>query len=146
MDAFPVTSQGIAHVPTRAGRRLIKRMVSAGLSQEMIAQVLEININTLVKHYRKELDTGLSESIALAERSLFRRGLKGDTAALIFWLKARAHWRDRDAMNVQVANIVPEDSTGKIDIRSIEDVVFKALSQMRPGARSKPALIEQSKG
>lgn len=119
-------------------------MVSAGLTQVSIAQILEMSQDTLAKHYRKELDSGLDESIALAERSLYRRGLKGDTTALIFWLKARASWRDRDAMNVQVANIVPDAETKKLDVKQVEDAVFKALSQMRPGGRAKPAAIEHS--
>jgi transcriptional regulator with XRE-family HTH domain len=147
-DVLPVlpsdTPLFAAHVPTRAGRRLIKRMVSAGLSQVSIAQVLEISQDTLTKYYRKELDSGLAESIALAERSLYRRGLRGDTTALIFWLKARAQWRDRDAMNVQVANIVPDGDQPKLDVKQVEDAVFKALAQMRPNAKSKPAVIEHS--
>jgi hypothetical protein len=140
----PAGQPGIAHEPTRRSRRLIKRMVSAGLTVKSIAQVVELSEDTLTKYYRQELDTGLDESIALAERSLYRRGLKGDTTALIFWLKARAQWRDRDAMNVQVAQILPDAEKVKLDVKGVEDAVFKALAQMRPNAKSKPAVIEHS--
>jgi hypothetical protein len=119
-------------------------MVSAGLTIKSIAQVVELSEDTLTKYYRKELDSGLDESIALMERSLYRRGLRGDTTAAIFWLKARAQWRDRDALNVQVANIMPEGEQGKLDVKQVEDAVFKALAQMRPSAKSKPALIEHA--
>ena len=138
----PAGQPGIAHELTRLSRRLIKRMISAGLTVKSIAQVVELSEDTLTKYYRKELDTGLDESIALMERSLYRRGLKGDTTAALFWLKARAGWRDRDAMNVQVANIVPDSDQPKLDVKQVEDAVFKALAQMRPNAKVKQNVIE----
>jgi hypothetical protein len=133
---------GIAHKPTRASRRLIKRMVSAGLTQTSIASITGLSVDSLAKHYRHELDTGLDESIALMERSLYRRGLQGDTTAALFWLKARAGWRDRDAMNVQVAQVLPAGGKPELDSRQVEDAIYTALARMRPSGKAKPEALE----
>ena len=126
----PPTIVGSAHQPTRRSRRLIGRMVAAGLSRISIAQVVEMSEETLSKYYLHELTTGLDKSIALAERSLYRRGLQGDTTALIFWLKARAKWRDRDQLNVTVIN--EQKEAPKLESRQVEDAIYVALSRLRP--------------
>ena len=100
----------------------------------MIAQLVEISVDTLAKYYRKELDTGLAESVALMERSLYRRALQGDTTAAIFWLKARAKYRDRDPLNVTVVNEASD--APKLENKQIEDALFLALAKMRPSANS----------
>ena len=113
--------------------RLIEGMVANGIAHEQIAQLLEISSDTLTRHYRKELDTGTSKAIALMARSLYRRGLKGDTTAALFWLKAKAKWRDRDPMNIQVAVEQPGD-VPKLDSRQVEDAIYVALARLRPDA------------
>ena len=124
--------------------RLVEGMVANGITHEQIAQLLEISADTLTRHYRKELDTGESKAVALMARSLYRRGLKGDTVAALFWLKAKGKWRDRDPMNVSVAQILPNSDVPKLDSRQVEDAIYTALSRMRPDAKSKPALIQHN--
>jgi hypothetical protein len=119
-------------------------MVANGIANEQIAQLLEISADTLTKYYRKELDTGESKAVALMARSLYRRGLKGDTVAALFWLKAKGKWRDRDPMNVSVAQILPNSDVPKLDSRQVEDAIYTALSRMRPNAKQQPALLEHN--
>lgn len=52
--------------------------------------------NTLIKHYADELTLGLDEANAAMASALYRKGIKGDTICMIFWLKTRARWREKD--------------------------------------------------
>jgi hypothetical protein len=79
-------------------RRQVKAMAGYGVPQDDIAAVLTIDAKTLRKHFWVELQSGAMEANAKVAQSLFQRavsekGSAGVTAA-IFWLKARAGWRD----------------------------------------------------
>ena len=130
-DDLPVPADVRAHIKTRRTARLVEGMVAAGLTQENVAQLLEMSADTLQKYYRKELDTGVQKAVALASRSLYRRGMRGDTTALIFWLKARGKWRDREAMNVHV-DVPAAVEAPKLDSRQVEDAIYVALARLRP--------------
>jgi hypothetical protein len=96
-------------------------MVAAGIPQERIANVLEIDQETLAKHYRRELDTASSDANSQVAGSLFRRAIDENhpqgTAAAIFWLKTRGRWREADvdealrtvmARNVELEAIIAQ--------------------------------------
>jgi hypothetical protein len=58
---------------------------------------VEIDPKTLRKHYRHELDHGHSKANAKVAENLYRKATgEGREAviAAIFWLKARAHWKE----------------------------------------------------
>jgi hypothetical protein len=50
-------AQGIEYTPTDKDRHAVEMMAAAGITQEGIARVLEICVDTLAKYYRTELDT-----------------------------------------------------------------------------------------
>src|SRR6266481_4149404 len=52
---------------------------------------------TLRKRLRDELDLGVAEANATIAGYLFAAAKAGNIAAIIFWLKTRAHWRERNA-------------------------------------------------
>jgi hypothetical protein len=131
VPSLPVVAPGIEHKPTRRMRRLVEGMVASGVTRASVAQMLEMSEETLNKHYRQELETGSDKAVALLSRSLYRRAMKGDTTAAIFWLKARGRWRDRDAMNVTVEAPSQAD-TPKLDSRQVEDAIYVALARLRP--------------
>jgi DNA-binding XRE family transcriptional regulator len=94
------------HVPTEQSRAFAKAMAIAGVTREQIAKVIGISPNTLVKHYKAELDTGSYETLAAVSQSLVKKALgngMGATAAAIFFLKTRGNvltggaWRDKEA-------------------------------------------------
>ena len=83
------------HEPTVETRSSVKALASVGTPQEQIASVIGISKNTLLKHYRKELDTAMTMANAKVAQSLFQQATAGNTAAAIFWLKCRAGWVDK---------------------------------------------------
>ena len=71
-------------------------MSGFGIPQADIATLLEIDDKTLRKHFRRELDRGSIEATAKVAQTLFQMATSGqNTAAAIFWMKARAGWREK---------------------------------------------------
>lgn len=86
-----------AHKPTEGTRAQVDALAGlVGLPQAEIAAFLGIDLKTLRKYYRKELDTATVKANAAVAKALFTKATKGnDTAAMIFWLKARAKWSEK---------------------------------------------------
>jgi hypothetical protein len=75
-------------------------MTAFGVQQSEIASLIACDAKTLRKYYRHELDIGATEANVHVAKSLFNLAVKGrNVTAQIFWLKARAGWREppRDA-------------------------------------------------
>lgn len=90
---------GGSHLPTEEMRLLARLWTEIGASQALIARELGIDPDTLVKHYADELSGGEERGVANMAAALYEKGLRGDTAAMIFYLKAkgrRAGWIDKE--------------------------------------------------
>ena len=92
-----------AHKPDPVTRRQVEAMAAYGIPETDIATVVEIDPKTLRRHYRKELDTGHIKANTKVAENLYRRatgeGREAVTAA-IFWLKARAQWKERTVSEI----------------------------------------------
>jgi hypothetical protein len=88
------------HKPTQATREVVKIHALVGTRQEVIADILEIDEKTLRKYYREELDQSLSKANAAIGGALFNKAKSGDTSAIIFWLKTRAGFREKQDIDV----------------------------------------------
>jgi hypothetical protein len=80
-------------------------MASVGLTQEEMASVLEIAVETLVKHYAAELATAAAAANEAVGRSLWLQAVGGPKkdwtkavpAAGIWWSKTRMRWKEPPA-------------------------------------------------
>jgi len=89
------------HEPTHKTRAEVSALTSFGHTQEEIAAHLYICVDTLVKYYRDELDNSVVRSNAKVASKLFKKAVdQEDLTAIIFWLKTRARWRERDHVDV----------------------------------------------
>ena len=84
-----------SHEPTKALRDTVRLHAIVGTRHEMIAQVLQIDVKTLYKYYRRELDTARDLANAQVGGALFNKALAGDMTAQIFWMKTRAGWKEK---------------------------------------------------
>ena len=87
------------HEPDARSRSQVKTLVSMGASHDDICLVIGVSKPTMYKYYREELDAGAIEANATVAQSLFQQATNPDkpnVVAAIFWLKARAGWRDAD--------------------------------------------------
>jgi|AntDeeMinimDraft_6_1070357.scaffolds.fasta_scaffold03910_3 hypothetical protein len=99
------------HKPTDATRQTVRMHTVVGNTQATIAQVIGIDLMTLRKHYRDDLDLAKAEATAVVGGYLFTKATEGqDTAAMIFWMKTQAGWREREEpredrpITIQVVN------------------------------------------
>jgi hypothetical protein len=87
-----------SHQPDPVQRRQVEALAGYGVPEPDISGMLGIDPKTLRKHYRQELDHGHTKANVKVAENLFRKatgdGRESVTAA-IFWLKARANWKER---------------------------------------------------
>lgn len=88
------------HTPTDETRHIVEVLVAGGTPNRTIAKALDIGMNTLRRHYGQELEHGLEQANAKVVRRLFRLIEQGSTPACIFWLKARAGWKEGQVLEV----------------------------------------------
>lgn len=88
------------HEPTKATRELVQMHAMVGTDQDQIAAILEIDPKTLRKHYRAELDNSMAKANATIGGALFNKAKSGDTTAMIFWMKTRARWSERQELDL----------------------------------------------
>ena len=72
-------------------------MSGMGVSHANICTIFNLSHKTLLKYYKRELETGLIEANAKVANSLFSMATSGEpkaVAAAIFWLKCRAGWKE----------------------------------------------------
>lgn len=83
------------HEPTPEQRKLVSALASYGVTQKDICEQVEIDLKTLRKHYRKELNNSMVMANAKVAESLFKMATqKMNVAAAIFWAKTRMGWRE----------------------------------------------------
>ena len=92
-----------AFVVTEALREKVRHLAGLGVPQEDIAKIVGCAPKTLRKRFRDELDRGVAEANATVSGYLLAAAKGGNVTAQIFWLKTRAHWRER-AANDLIAN------------------------------------------
>lgn len=83
------------HKPTTETMAQVEALSGYGVRHDEIALYLDIDPKTLRKHYREQLDKGTIKANAGIARSLHKQATEGNVAAAIFWLKARAGWREK---------------------------------------------------
>lgn len=94
------------HEPTVETRSTVQALASVGTPQEDIAKIIGISSkHTLIKHYRKELDTAMTMANATIAQTLFKQAKNGNTSAAIFWLKCRAGWNDKHSEYIKALEL-----------------------------------------
>ena len=91
----------VPYCATEEQRRTVRAMAGYGVPHEGIATLLDIDPKTLRRHYRQELDRGAVEATAKVAQSLFQMAtVEKSVATAIFWMKARAGWREKHELQV----------------------------------------------
>jgi len=90
------------HEPTDKTKAEVSSLASFGVTQQEISDYIGIDIKTLHKYYRKELDTASIKANAAVARVLYEKAvIDRDTTSVLFWLKTRAKWRETDKKEEQ---------------------------------------------
>jgi len=113
-------AQGKGHEPTKERRQLVQLHSTIGTPQNIIASILDIDDKTLRKHYRDELDHATAQANATIGGALFNKAKGGDTTAMIFWMKTRAGWKEKQEVD-------HTSSDGSMSPRDVSAAVLDAL-------------------
>ena len=126
-------------VPTEDQRETVVGLKSIGATSERIASILKISVDTLDKHFKQELESGLQTVLGQIASNLFRQALDGDTTAAIFILKTRAKWSEK----IEIDRL---DQPGTLVIhtsgRSPDDYTDEELVAIIEAGREKPPAIK----
>lgn len=88
-----------SHVPTKATRKVVQSLAGFGFTHAEIGEHVGLTEKPLRSHYRKELDRGVIVANAEVAARLFK-ATRVSVPAAIFWLKARAGWREKLAIDL----------------------------------------------
>ena len=80
---------------------MVAMLSGFGIPQEGICQLVKgedgepIHRETLMKHFRADLDRGVHEANTKVAGALFKAAIdQNNVGAMIFWLKTRARWKE----------------------------------------------------
>ena len=116
---------------TNEDTKLVEALAIAGVTQNLIAQILKISEPTLRKNYRSQLDTSKARANAIISQALFKRAKDGNVLAQIFWLKTQAGWREKNYHEITGKDGDPlfAEERQLIEIRKIFDEIKFAESK-----------------
>lgn len=111
----------------------MRGLVAAGLAQDDICEIMEaggkpIAPRTLRKHFAREIAKGTAEANGKVAATLYQNAINPDPkfqTSRIFWLKARAGWRDGDA---KIELPLPDAGSGG-DVKVIVEYADKPIPQ-----------------
>jgi hypothetical protein len=122
--------------PTPDQRRTVKTMAGFGIPHTDIAPFIGIDTKTLRKHFREELDRGMTEANAKVAQSLFQMATQGkNVAAAIFWMKARAGWREKQEIDASVRTDMRAIHVVSGVPRAADDLTDEELMRIASGGR-----------
>ena len=117
----------MAFEPTEQERKQVEAFSGYGLPLEQIAVLVRegISVETLTKHFERELVSGKAKANTGVGRTLHQKAMAGDTTAAIWWSKTQMRWKETQQHELTGANGVP------LEFAKIERVVIrgKANSQ-----------------
>lgn len=125
------------HIPNESSRNAVLHYCGLGMTQPQICQLMGFSRSTLVKNYRHELDVGEAKMTINVANNLYSmatdRDHRSSAASAMFWMKARAGWRETNRTEVTGANggaIKTEGSAHTIDASQLSPEQRDALRQM----------------
>ena len=106
-DKARAEGSGTPYEPTAEQRKVVETMIAYGAPQSEVCRAMSIDPKTLRKHFRDELDQAVDRANVKIAETLYKAALDGSVGALIFWLKARAKWRERHEISGPDGEPVP---------------------------------------
>ena len=94
MTKKPKAKRRPPHKRTDEEAEVVRMMAAVGISQENIAKVIGIDIKTMTKYYREELDTAWIKANAKVGGAMYNKAIGGDVQAQKYWMGCRAGWKE----------------------------------------------------
>ncbi len=118
---------------TEDQRRSARAMAGLGVSRRQIAKYLGIDDTQLQMLLGDELDQAEADVNSKVAKALFTMATqKNNVAAAIFWMKARAGWRERQEISATVATaVVAQPLVGPYEQLTREEWLAKHAAKRR---------------
>lgn len=121
LSNFRVIKMNPKWKPTEEQTKLVGQMASVGITQEQMAEVMGVSVDTL----RDRLGEVLRGKKVLANAKmagrLYQSGMSGNVTAMIFWLKTQAGWKEQYApIDTDFKVLVNVSLGGKNKVQEIE--------------------------
>lgn len=98
----------------------VESLAARGLTQEQICHCLGICVDTMCEKKKaypelaESIKKGQSKGISIVANALFEAAKSGDKIAQIFYLKARAHWKETNVLEGSL-KITHEDALKELE-------------------------------
>ena len=101
------------HKRTDEEAQSVSMMAAVGISQENIANALKMDIKTLTKYYRDEIDTAWIKANAKVGGAMYNKAIGGDVSAQKYWMGCRAGWKETSV----------NELSGDVQITGLERII-----------------------
>src|SRR5258707_928035 len=112
-----------AHRPDPSQRRQVEALAAYGIPEDNISRVIGVDLKTLRKHYRDELDLGETKANAQVAGFLFNAAKNGNVTAQIFWLKTRAKWRE-SPVELKHSGAIAKNDLNDLPDAELLDIIY----------------------
>lgn len=119
---------GVRRNFTDEQRNQVEVLSGLGLPQTQIATLIGCDPKTLREHFREVLDVGDAKATAKVAQALITKALSGDTACMIFWMKARAGWKETGRIEVSG----PDGAA--VQIEAVRERIAGRFARLAPAA------------
>lgn len=111
--------------PTDEQRKMAEQLAAVGITHQQIAAVLGISHDTLTRKLGPELEIARAKANANVAKSLYQSAMDGVVPSMIFWLKARAGWRDNPLIESPESQTTIVFNRGELPdrLKTIEDKI-----------------------
>ena len=123
------------YVFTDEQRELVTRATMAGVPQKVTAKLIGINAETLRKHFSDQLQEGESHKKVRAVELLWDKIEGGDTACLLFYMKARMGWATTNKVEVSGKDGDAIKTESKLDLSGLTDEQLRAIAAINTNAK-----------
>lgn len=114
------------HEPTPELRQRVCDLVMSGAPIHIICDILDMDDDTLRKHYRKELTTAKAVAIERIGKTVYQQAVGGDSKAQALYLKtqgASQGWIEKQVIETNVADDTKElkDKLKELEAKFVRD-------------------------
>lgn len=109
---------------------VVEALASNGLTKEQVALCIGLSADTFTRREKENPEIfaayarGKARGVSRVANMLFEKALAGDTTSAIFYLKARAGWRDTQAVEVSGRD------GGPVEVQDVKAQLAQKLLKM----------------
>lgn len=117
------------YIPNDEHRAMVIALARISAPLKMMKDAIGLDEDTILRHYKKEVEETAVRSLAKVANTLFQRAMQGDNTCLIFWLKTRGLGLFRETTHVEIDTrqyVIANEPLGEAQF---EEIYVKQLDE-----------------